>query len=271
MFHRLVVKLALSVLIALVGATPAFAGCCLIVTLDRLPGQVVAGQPFDVGFTLRINHIPMARWTPEVVAKQADTGKSFTTTATEQGAVGHYVATLTLPEPGTWEWSINGQRMPPLIAPATSSPAEVNVSLPAWLPFAVGVLALFGAAGGALIALRTRARWSIALVAAALIVGGGSVALATRPTLAAPAAAPDQAAIGQALFVAKGCIACHRHDAVGSTVEFGPNLTNLQARPEFLRRWLKDPSAVRPGTPMPTLGLADDEIESLIAFLNAED
>lgn len=35
----------------------------------------------------------------------------------------------------------------------------------------------------------------------------------------------------------------------------------------FLRRWLSDPSAVKPGTDMPTLGLQPAEIDALIAFL----
>lgn len=271
MFQRLASKLLLIVSVTLVWTTPAFAGCCLIVTLDRLPEQVVAGQPLDAGFTVRANDMRMAGWAPEVIAQHAEAGDLLSATVTEQGATGHYVATLVFPKVGTWTWSILGQPMPPLTVLPAGSPAGANVSLPAWLPFAVGMLALFGAMVGALIALRTRARWSIAFVATTLVMGSGYLALAANPTLAASATLTDQVARGQALFMAKGCIACHRHDAVGSRIEVGPNLTHLQARPEFLRRWLKDPSAVKPGTFMPTLGLADDEIEALIAFLNADD
>lgn len=73
---------------------------------------------------------------------------------------------------------------------------------------------------------------------------------------------------GAALFRAKGCVSCHRHAAVaqGGT-SIGPDLTAYEADPAFLRRWLADPAAVRPGTLMPDLELDEDEIEVLIAFL----
>jgi cytochrome c1 len=48
-----------------------------------------------------------------------------------------------------------------------------------------------------------------------------------------------------------------------------PNLTDYTNDPVFLRRWLADPAAVKPGTPMPDLDVAPEEIEDLIAFLNA--
>lgn len=35
----------------------------------------------------------------------------------------------------------------------------------------------------------------------------------------------------------------------------------------WLRNWLKDPQAVRPGTSMPTFGFSDDEIDALISYL----
>ena len=36
---------------------------------------------------------------------------------------------------------------------------------------------------------------------------------------------------------------------------------------ENLRKWLKDPSAMKPGTLMPNQNLTDSEIDALIAFL----
>ena len=47
-----------------------------------------------------------------------------------------------------------------------------------------------------------------------------------------------------------------------------PELTNYTNDPAFLRRWLADPPAARPGTNMPNLNLSPAEIEDLIAFLN---
>ena len=46
-----------------------------------------------------------------------------------------------------------------------------------------------------------------------------------------------------------------------------PDLTNVRLNADYLRQWLNDPSALKPDTAMPTLGLKSDEIEALIAFL----
>ena len=80
---------------------------------------------------------------------------------------------------------------------------------------------------------------------------------------------------GQALFVSRGCIGCHRHAAVtGADPMFqgtdgAPNLTDYDPDPEFVRAWLSDPKAIRPNTVMPNLGLSESEIDALIAFMSA--
>ncbi len=83
---------------------------------------------------------------------------------------------------------------------------------------------------------------------------------------------------GKALFLAKGCATCHVNRRVpGRTGEFAraygardaPDLTGYANDPDLLRRWLRDPAAVKPGTAMPNLNLSDDEIADLIAFLGA--
>ncbi|MFZ0548890.1 MAG: c-type cytochrome [Candidatus Promineifilaceae bacterium] len=75
---------------------------------------------------------------------------------------------------------------------------------------------------------------------------------------------------GAALFVAKGCVICHRNDAVRTpdfSAQIGPNLTHYQPDPDFVRAWLHDPASIRPDTEMPNLNLSDEEIEALLAFL----
>ncbi|MEZ4770929.1 MAG: hypothetical protein R2844_21240 [Caldilineales bacterium] len=86
----------------------------------------------------------------------------------------------------------------------------------------------------------------------------------------AMAAADDQVLYGRSLFVAKGCSGCHIHASVTTGAGgpmIGPVLTDRAEDPQFLRTWLADPDAVRPGTQMPNLGLDSNEIEALVSFL----
>lgn len=99
---------------------------------------------------------------------------------------------------------------------------------------------------------------------------------------------PTAAERGRTLFTIKGCPTCHRHDGLESErltlngeavtvsqslggVAGAPDLTHYQPDPDFVRTWLKNPRAVRPGTPMPNLGLKEDEIEALLAFLQTNE
>jgi len=125
----------------------------------------------------------------------------------------------------------------------------------------------------------------VALALAALsFVDWGKAASAASPatTAVSPLATPSPtpAEVGRALFQAKGCTSCHRHDGVGIARVAGsaadapalaglgaPDLTHYQPDPDFVRRWLHDPRAVRPDTAMPNLRLSDADIEALLAFL----
>lgn len=85
----------------------------------------------------------------------------------------------------------------------------------------------------------------------------------------------DLVAQGRTLFVAKGCIVCHRNDdfsrerAGMSEFNFDdvPNLTSVNLEPAYLRTWLRDPQAVKPARWMPNLHLAETEIDALAAYL----
>lgn len=79
---------------------------------------------------------------------------------------------------------------------------------------------------------------------------------------------------GQRLFVAKGCVTCHENARVaGSGIyKVGPALTDKRFEPNYLRKFLADPS-IKPPTAqerMPDLNLSDAEIAALVAFLNGE-
>jgi cytochrome c oxidase subunit 2 len=106
---------------------------------------------------------------------------------------------------------------------------------------------------------------------------------------AAPAPESGLAAEGARLF-ANGpesgqwtdgytCASCHAADTTDvNSQNVGPNLTHFAERQTFasgifknneanLAAWLNDPDGVKPGARMPTLGLTQEEIDALIAYL----
>jgi cytochrome c oxidase subunit 2 len=86
-------------------------------------------------------------------------------------------------------------------------------------------------------------------------------------------------AAGLQTFEQKGCAGCHTIQGI-SDGNVGPNLTHLASRetiagsvlentPADLRNWLHDPPAIKPGSIMPNLGLSDQELDSLVAYLQS--
>lgn len=95
---------------------------------------------------------------------------------------------------------------------------------------------------------------------------------------------------GEQLF-GQNCVSCHNITGHPDNLEIrvGPDLTHFAQREAFagyifdspfgeqvedpdqamenLRGWLENPAAVKPGAQMPALGLAEDEIDALIAYL----
>ncbi|MBP6015319.1 MAG: c-type cytochrome [Candidatus Promineofilum sp.] len=134
-------------------------------------------------------------------------------------------------------------------------------------------------------------RTAVGLLAlAGLLLAASFASWAGRPSPGvavaqdAATATRTPAAVGRTLFAIKGCASCHRHDgltgerlthngrvmseseSIASTTG-APDLTRYEPDPDFVRAWLRDPGAVRPGTGMPNLGLSEEEIEALLAFL----
>ena len=88
-----------------------------------------------------------------------------------------------------------------------------------------------------------------------------------------PGAVPGDRAVveGLYLFTDLGCMACHRTGSVGAVAEFGPDLTTVGLRgSEYLRRVIRDPAKLFPGTKMPGFAPALAEKsreEALISYL----
>ncbi len=134
---------------------------------------------------------------------------------------------------------------------------------------------------------------AVGLLALSFAPWGRSSAAGDAPAaITAPVAVPTSeptptmAERGRTLFSLKGCATCHRHDGLtaarltqdgvvvpvsqsGVGVSGAPDLTHYQPDPDFIRTWLKDPQALRPGTQMPNLRLKETEIEALLAFFQA--
>lgn len=79
---------------------------------------------------------------------------------------------------------------------------------------------------------------------------------------------------GRRLLASVGCLACHRHEGVGTSTPFdGGDLTRLAAkRPEgFVERWLADPASVNRSHRMPLVDLTSAERGDLAKFLETGD
>ena len=73
---------------------------------------------------------------------------------------------------------------------------------------------------------------------------------------------------GARLFVAKGCVGCHRHGEINPERTPDPkfDLTGKRFPADYLKKFLADPS-IKPAE-MPKLNLKEDDIEALVAFIN---
>ncbi|MCI0437744.1 MAG: hypothetical protein L0177_01275 [Chloroflexi bacterium] len=85
----------------------ASAGGWVVITLDSLPEEVIAGKPVSIGFTVRTHGQTLTSdLSPTIVATNARSGETLEFTATSDGKAGHYVANITLPTAGDWAWQI---------------------------------------------------------------------------------------------------------------------------------------------------------------------
>ncbi len=95
-----------------------------------------------------------------------------------------------------------------------------------------------------------------------------------------PASPPSavQAMKGAGLFMEKNCVNCHSINGLVTRGHVAPDLTHVASRetlaagtlpntPANLSRWLKNPQAVKKGVNMPRLGLSDEQIKYLAAYL----
>ncbi len=83
---------------------------------------------------------------------------------------------------------------------------------------------------------------------------------------------------GRRIFERVACINCHTVGGTPATGRFGPDLTHLMSREtiasgaalntrENLRRWIENPNAIKPGCKMPAMGLNNQQLDAVTAYL----
>ncbi len=296
MFSRFRSSIAIAILLTVTFTLPVLAGGWAVITLDELPDGVVAGEPYTIGFIVRQHGVtPMKGLDPTITAT-FDKGTEFVVRAEPEGEPGHYVATLTFPKEGEWRWSIQAftmDQMMPMLKVAAPAGGSVSLSVKSepvapsipWRLIVRG-LAIGGGLIGIALALRKRSRLAVALTVTCLVVGVASfMAGSAFPAVEAQSVSSSKdtggstisrVELGRQLFVAKGCITCHRNSKVENssgywTIDMGAtDLSKFSASPEVLFIRLKDPTAAKSDTKMPNLGLKKEVIEALIAFINSK-
>ena len=270
------------------------AGGWATLTLSELPAEVVAERPFTIEFlVLQHGQTPLTGSDvfTEVRAVHPASSEQVIVTAEPMKQPGYYTATLVLPVAGEWQWEIEAftaaYPMPPLmvneaiVISGGESVAEtaVGATFVAW-QLVVGWVAALGTAILLILWARQQSRPRLAgavLLALISLAGFGlywqmpTAVQAENETVIMPAIAPE--AMGEALFVAKGCIQCHTNEKVtmaDNMLQIGPDLSFVKRPPGYVQLWLANPTDLKADTIMPNLHLSEAEINTLVAFLHQD-
>jgi len=93
-----------------------------------------------------------------------------------------------------------------------------------------------------------------------------------------PATQDEKVSPGRLVFETTACINCHAISGTAATGRFGPDLTHLMSRrtiasgaadntPQNLRLWVQNPDAIKPGSLMPAMKLADSDLDAVVAYM----
>src|SRR5712692_7697985 len=83
---------------------------------------------------------------------------------------------------------------------------------------------------------------------------------------------------GRRVFESTACVNCHTVAGTPANGRFGPDLTHFMSRDtiaagaalntsESLRLWIQSPNAFKPGSKMPAMGLSDQDVNAVAAYL----
>jgi len=155
MFRRSAAALAAFALLLMLTVPVLAGGWAEIVADAQTTEPPVEGQPIDVGFVVLQHGMTPAGWeTATVHFTNASTGKTMDVVATNDRPDGHFVATATLPEAGSWSWKVTlkdlqSDQVPVALTvqPAAGEVATVAAAgLP--IPVVIALALLAGAAAG---------------------------------------------------------------------------------------------------------------------------
>lgn len=93
-----------------------------------------------------------------------------------------------------------------------------------------------------------------------------------------PAAEGAGAIAGKRVFESNACMNCHAVAGTSANGRFGPDLTHLMSRATIaagaaenthnnLRLWIRDPSAIKPGSLMPAMQLSDADLDAVVSYM----
>jgi hypothetical protein len=104
--RRLVLSLAIFALALAALATPALAGGWAVTTFDDMPGQIVSGKEYALGYTIRQHGATPINVDKTEIIAVAVSGRTLSFPGKSDGALGHYVATVFFPAGGTYTWQV---------------------------------------------------------------------------------------------------------------------------------------------------------------------
>ncbi|KAA3647841.1 MAG: hypothetical protein DWQ07_02320 [Chloroflexi bacterium] len=221
----------------------AQAGGWAVVSLVELPRSIKVNEVVELQFrVLQHGVTPAANLESYVELMHVASGDEFSFQGQYDSLAEVYSVEVSFPKEGEWQWQIvafGEHAMPILNVTATPEAANDRVSTVWWRVWLDNIF-------------------------------GRPAAPQEKLPLTQMYSSDEE--YGAALFIAKGCVTCHMHSDVpnsGAYVSsFTPDLTNFSASETYLQAWLADPLSIKPDTDMPNLGLNDEEIRALIAFLN---
>jgi cytochrome c oxidase subunit 2 len=93
-----------------------------------------------------------------------------------------------------------------------------------------------------------------------------------------PARLDAAASSGRQIFERTACVNCHTIAGTRANGRFGPDLTHVMSRdtiaagvipntPQNIRRWIRNPDDIKPGSRMPAMNLNDQELDAVSAYL----